>query len=46
VRVIAATNIDLKKLFEYYDERIVSRITGGFDIFRCHKRSTVSEDSG
>lgn len=33
-KTIIATNIDLKKLFEYYDERIVSRITGGFDIFR------------
>lgn len=33
-KTIIATNIDLKNLFEYYDERIVSRITGGFDIFR------------
>ncbi len=33
-KTIIATNIDLKKLFEYYDERIVSRITGSFDIFR------------
>ena len=33
-KTVIATNIDLKKLFEYYDERIVSRITGGFDIFR------------
>ena len=33
-KTIIATNIDLRKLFEYYDERIVSRITGGFDIFR------------
>ncbi len=33
-KTIIATNIDLKKLFEYYDERIVSRITGGFDMFR------------
>lgn len=32
-KTIISTNIDLKKLFEYYDERIVSRITGGFDIF-------------
>jgi len=33
-KTIIATNIDLKKLFEYYDERIASRITGRFDIFR------------
>lgn len=33
-KTIISTNIDLKKLFEYYDERIISRITGGFDIFR------------
>ncbi len=33
-KTIIATNIDLKKLFEYYDERIVSRITGSFDVFR------------
>ena len=33
-KTIISTNIDLKNLFEYYDERIVSRITGGFDIFR------------
>jgi len=33
-KTIIATNIDLKKLFDYYDERIVSRIVGGFDIFR------------
>lgn len=33
-KTIISTNIDLKKLFDYYDERIVSRITGGFDIFR------------
>ncbi len=33
-KTIIATNIDLKKLFEYYDERIASRITGSFDIFR------------
>lgn len=33
-KTIIATNIDLKKLFEYYDERVVSRITGGFDMFR------------
>jgi len=33
-KTIIATNIDLKKLFDYYDERIVSRITGRFDLFR------------
>jgi len=33
-KTIIATNIDLRNLFEYYDERIVSRITGNFDIFR------------
>ncbi len=33
-KTIIATNIDLKKLFEYYDERVVSRITGSFDIFK------------
>lgn len=33
-KTIIATNIDLKKLFEYYDERIVSRLIGGFEIFK------------
>lgn len=33
-KTIIATNIALKKLFEYYDERVVSRITGSYDIFR------------
>lgn len=33
-KTIIATNIDLKKLFEYYDERVVSRITGSFDMFK------------
>lgn len=33
-KTIISTNIDLRSLFEYYDERIVSRITGGFDIYR------------
>lgn len=33
-KTIISTNIDLKKLFEYYDERIVSRLIGGFDIYR------------
>lgn len=33
-KTIICTNIALKNLSEFYDERIVSRITGGFDIFR------------
>ena len=33
-KIIISTNIDLEELFEYYDERIVSRITGGFKIFK------------
>ena len=33
-KTIISTNIDLKKLFEYYDERVVSRIIGGFDIYK------------
>ena len=33
-KTIIGTNVDVKKLFEYYDERVVSRITGSFDIFR------------
>jgi DNA replication protein DnaC len=33
-KTVIATNIDLKKLFEYYDERIVSRIMGSFDIYK------------
>jgi DNA replication protein DnaC len=33
-RTIIATNIDIRKLYEYYDERIVSRIIGNFDIYR------------
>jgi DNA replication protein DnaC len=33
-KTIICTNIDLKNLFEFYDERIMSRIIGGFDIFR------------
>ncbi len=32
-KTIIATNIHPKKLFEYYDERVVSRITGSYDIF-------------
>ncbi len=33
-KTIISTNINLKKLFEYYDERVVSRLTGSFDILR------------
>ncbi|NLV36643.1 MAG: ATP-binding protein [Clostridiaceae bacterium] len=33
-KIIISTNLSLRELFEYYDERIVSRLTGGFDIFR------------
>lgn len=33
-KTIISTNLNLRELFEYYDERIVSRLTGGFDIFR------------
>ena len=33
-KTIISTNLSLRDLFEYYDERIVSRLTGGFDIFR------------
>ena len=33
-KTIISTNIATKKLFEYYDERVVSRIIGGFDIYR------------
>lgn len=32
-KTIISTNIGIKKLHEYYDERIVSRIVGSFDIF-------------
>lgn len=33
-KIIIATNIDLEKLFGYYDERVMSRITGSFKIFK------------
>jgi DNA replication protein DnaC len=32
-KTIISTNISIKKLHEYYDERIVSRIIGNFDMF-------------
>ncbi|MCR4435180.1 MAG: ATP-binding protein [Clostridiales bacterium] len=33
-KTIISTNIGLKKLQEYYDERVISRIIGCFNIFR------------
>ncbi|HOM03583.1 MAG TPA: ATP-binding protein [Acetivibrio sp.] len=33
-KTIIATNLGINLLNEYYDERIVSRIIGGFDLFR------------
>lgn len=33
-KTIISTNIDMKRLSEYYDERVISRIIGSFDIFR------------
>jgi len=33
-KTIIATNLGINLLSEYYDERIVSRIIGGFDLFR------------
>lgn len=33
-KTIISTNIDIKKMYEYYDERIVSRIIGSFDIYK------------
>jgi DNA replication protein DnaC len=33
-KTIIATNIDIRKLYDYYDERIMSRIIGSFDIYR------------
>ncbi|MDP4092828.1 MAG: ATP-binding protein [Bacillota bacterium] len=33
-KTIISTNINMKKLYEYYDERVVSRIVGCFDIYR------------
>ena len=33
-KTIISTNIDIRKLYEYYDERVGSRIIGSFDIYR------------
>jgi len=33
-KTIISTNIGINKLHEYYDERVASRIIGGFDLFR------------
>ncbi len=33
-KTIISTNIDIQKLYEYYDERVGSRIIGNFDIYR------------
>lgn len=33
-KTIISTNINLKGMYEYYDERIVSRIIGNFNVFR------------
>jgi DNA replication protein DnaC len=33
-KTIISTNADIKTLYEYYDERIASRIIGNFDIYR------------
>lgn len=33
-KTIISTNINVKMLHEYYDERVVSRIIGNFDMFR------------
>ena len=33
-KTIISTNIDIRKLYEYYDERVGSRIIGNFDIYR------------
>lgn len=33
-KTIISTNIDFRKLHEYYDERVGSRIIGNFDIYR------------
>lgn len=32
-KTIISTNIGIKKLYEYYDERFASRIIGGFDMY-------------
>lgn len=33
-KTIISTNFGLKELYEYYDERVASRIIGSFDIYR------------
>ncbi len=33
-KTIISTNIDIRKLYEYYDERVGSRLIGNFDIYR------------
>ena len=33
-KTIISTNIEAKQLYEYYSERVASRIIGGFDMFR------------
>jgi len=33
-KTIISTNIDMRKLYQYYDERVGSRIIGNFDIYR------------
>lgn len=33
-KTIISTNIDIRKLYQYYDERVGSRIIGNFDIYR------------
>lgn len=34
IRTVISTNKDLKELITYYDQRIVSRILGNFDVYR------------
>ncbi len=33
-KTIISTNIDMRKLYDYYDERVASRIMGNFEIYR------------
>ncbi|NTV89610.1 MAG: ATP-binding protein [Clostridiales bacterium] len=33
-KTIISTNIDMRKLYDYYDERVASRIMGSFDPYR------------
>lgn len=33
-KTIISTNIEVRQLYEYYSERVASRIIGGFDMFR------------